>query len=199
MKRLTSALIVVGSLSVGGCDCPLDLWPFLDCDCFSFEADLQDCQGNGTDLSDPPVEWSIERSEELARTGDAAVKLTLNNTNDAGKIWIERQFSVKPNCKHHVQVVFSLASADFGTINLWRIITGVTTTRPTSRDDLTFQDNTGNGSEADVGHVWLDKGYSFDVESGADGELWVAIGVWGTWETARTYYVDDIRVCFSEK
>ena len=28
----------------------------------------------------------------------------------------------------------------------------------------------------------------------ADGMIHVVIGVWGTWETPRTYYVDDVRV-----
>jgi hypothetical protein len=47
--------------------------------------------------------------------------------------------------------------------------------------------------------VWLDKAYGLDVRSGSSGMLYVIIGVWGVWETPRTYYVDDVRIKFTEE
>jgi hypothetical protein len=53
------------------------------------------------------------------------------------------------------------ASADWGDVNLFTIITGVVQEPPETRDDLVYQGSTGNGSDTDVGYVWLKKGYDF--------------------------------------
>jgi hypothetical protein len=29
------------------------------------------------------------------------------------------------------------------------------------------------------------------------GRIHIVIGVWGTWETPRTYYVDNVRLLFT--
>jgi hypothetical protein len=125
------------------------------------------------------------------------VELTLDNLNDAGKIWVEREFdSLEPNTTYEVTVSFAFATEDFGTINLWRIIAGVTTDAPEDADDLEFQGETGNGEDEDVGYQWLDKTYTFTAETDAAGELWVSVGIWGTFEVVRTYFVDDLQVRF---
>jgi len=182
-----------------GCDCLIDLLGILDCRTFSFETDEEGWQACGTDLSDPPVEWSVRRTTETAEDGVACLRFFLNNLNDAGKIWVERPFDVKPNRRYRVTVSYAFGTADFGEVNLWRIITGVAPAPPTGSADLMFQDSTGSGSDSDEGYRWLEKSYSFDVPSGPDGVLYVTIGVWGTWETPRTYYVDGVRVCLRER
>ncbi len=165
---------------------------------FSFEGDMEGWVAVGTDLEfgDGSVNWSIERSPERARGGSTSLKLYLDNMNDAGKVWVEKAFDVEAGRTYRVTVMYSFASADFGSFNLWRIITGVLMQRPETSDDLepTFQDRTGNGMSEDSGYVWLDKRYDFNVQAGSNGKLWVVIGVWGTWETARTHYVDGISV-----
>jgi len=165
---------------------------------FSFENDMEGWQAKATDVDDPPVEWSIEHTEEMAKDGSASVKLFLNNLNDKGKIWFERGFELKPNTLYRVTVDFAFATAVFGQMNLWRIIAGVLPDPPQTADDLIYQGDTGNGSDSDVGYKWLQKSYTFDVTSSPDGMLYVFIGVWGTWEVGRTYYIDNVRVSFSE-
>jgi hypothetical protein len=59
--------------------------------------------------------------------------------------------------------------------------------------------NTANGRAADEGYVWLPKSYSMDVSSDGDGELFVYVGVLGTAEIARTYYVDNLKVALTRK
>ena len=199
MKRWLISWLVVSCFLVTGCGCLLDWLGCVECESFSFEADVQDWQADGTDLGDPPIEWSVERSQELASDGTSSVKLWLNNLNDAGKIWIERAFAVEPDRRYRVRVEYAFASAAFGSVNLWRIIAGVAATSPETADDLTFQGDAGNGADSDVGYRWLQKRYTFDVESGPDGLLHVFIGVWGTWENARTHYVDDVRVCITPR
>jgi hypothetical protein len=153
---------------------------------------------NGTDLDNPPVEWSIERSEDIAKDGNMSVKFYLNNVNDAGKIWLEKPFSVKPNNSYKVNLEYAFASSDWGDINLWRIIAGVSSEKPQSRKDLLYQGDTGNFAEPEADYVWLDKSYDFTVQSDSDGILYVIIGIWGTWETSRIYYVDNIHVTLTE-
>ncbi len=62
-----------------------------------------------------------------------------------------------------------------------------------------FQGNTGNGATGDVGYRWLRKRYQFTAATAADGRLYVIIGVWGTYEISRTYFVDDVRVGFAAR
>ena len=164
---------------------------------FSFERDMEDWIANGTDLDNPPVEWSIERSQDIASNGETAVRLYLNNMNDAGKIWIEQPFDVEPDRAYQAHLEYDLASADWGDVNLWTIITGVLPKSPEL--GLVYQGHTGNNAEPEDGFVWLQKSYNFSVNSGPEGKLYVMIGVWGTWETARTYYLDNVNISFTAR
>ena len=103
---------------------------------------------------------------------------------------------------YNLMVMFLMpdfASADWGDVNLFTIITGVVQEPPETRDDLVYQGSTGNESDTDVGYVWLKKGYDFLVRSGANGKLYVTIGIWGTWETTRIYYFDNVIITFIER
>ena len=164
---------------------------------FSFEEDMEGWVANGTDLNNPPVEWSIERSKDIASDGKTAIRLYLNNMNDAGKIWIERQFEGEPNRTYRIRLEYDFATADWGDINLWTIIAGIVP--ESDKKELVYQEATGNNATPEDGFVWLRKSYDFDVKSGPDGKVGVLIGIWGTWETARTYYLDNVDISFAEK
>jgi hypothetical protein len=168
---------------------------------FSFEDGMEEWQGRGIDLElgDTLIAWSIQRTQEMAKAGSTAMKFYLENWNDAGKIWIEHPFAVQPDCSYDVNISYAFASADFGMANLWTIITGVVSQRPQTRDDLVYQDHTGNGSDTDVGYRWLEKSYVGNVTAAADGEIYVMVGIWGTWETPRTYYLDSLSILFTKK
>ena len=159
---------------------------------FSFEQGMDGWVAQ--DLSNPAVEWSIERSGDMASEGDTSLKVYLNNLNDAGKIWIQRPFDVDSDSYYQVHVDYDFASADYGDLNLWTIITGAVLGPPTKADELVYQRDTGNGADKDEGYKWLHKTYTFDMRTGPEKEIYVIIGVWGTWETARTYYIDNIKV-----
>lgn len=175
-------------------------------DTFSFEQSLEGWTAEATDLSSGnctgaaegncTVAWAIARSTELAHEGGASVKMFLENLNDQGKIWIERAFNVTPSRTYRVHVAFAFASADYGSVNHWTILAGAVPHPPRSAADLTsvIRGDTANGHAADSGYVWLDKAYDSTVTSDASGHLWVVVGVWGTWETPRTYFVDTVLV-----
>jgi hypothetical protein len=161
---------------------------------FSFEQGMDGWVAQGTDLSNPAVEWSIERSGDMASEGDTSLKVYLNNLNDAGKIWIQRPFDVDSDSYYQVHVDYDFASADYGDLNLWTIITGAVLGPPTKADELVYQRDTGNGADKDEGYKWLHKTYTFDMRTGPEKEIIVIIGIWGTWETARNYYIDNVKI-----
>ena len=194
-RHLTwTPLLLLLAIAATGCDDdPTGVEPDVD-ELFTFEDQLEGWTPAGTDLDDPPVDWSIERSDEEAESGSHSLRLFLNNMNDAGKIWVQRPFQVSPDQQYKVEVSFSFGTADFGSVNHWSIITGAHLDAPLTREELTFQDETANGSESDVGLRWLEKSYTLTIASDSEGEIWVTVGVWGRWETPRTYYVDNLRI-----
>lgn len=165
----------------------------------SFEDGFDGFVVDGTDLDDPPVEWDIALTTEFSFDGDDAVRLTLDNLNDAGKIWIERRFELEPSSTYDVELSYAFASADFGDINHWTIIAGVVPEDPETADDLPFAGSTANGQDEDEGFVWLELLTPQTVTTGPSGEAWLALGVWGTSEFPRTYYLDDVRVTFTAR
>jgi hypothetical protein len=165
----------------------------------SFEAGLDGFVADGTDLDDPPIEWSIARTDERADDGEWSVRLELENLNDAGKIWIERPFDLEAGVAYDVEVSYAFGTSDFGDVNIWTIIAGVGPQDPESVDDLTFQGSTATGNDEDVGIVWLENVFTSTATASAEGELWVSIGVWGTSEFPRTYYLDDVEIAFTPR
>ena len=162
---------------------------------FSFENGMEEWTARGTDLDNPPIEWSIERSSYLSSDGENSLKYELVNNNDAGKIWIEKPFEVEPETEYRVTVSYDFASKDYG-VNLWKIITGAYADRPLKdkESSLMFQGDTGTGGNSLENHKWMEKSYEFTVTSDEDGEIYVNIGVWGTWETKRIYFVDNVEI-----
>lgn len=58
-------------------------------------------------------------------------------------------------------------------------------------EDLTFREST---ATSQAGFTWVRKEYRFSAVPSTAGELWFAIGVWGTSEFARTYYIDNVEL-----
>jgi hypothetical protein len=153
-------------------------------------------QPRGTDLivGGKPINWSIEPTTEKSHDGAGSAHYYVENFTDAAKVWLERGYTVQPNRDYDVVIEFAFGTYDNGDVNLWRIIAGAASSSPTTAQDLApaFRDDTGNGGVA--GLAWLNKHYVIRAHASSSGKLYVVVGVWGTWETARTYYVDDLKV-----
>ena len=202
MRHLISTCAIALAVSIGaGCGdtavTPPEV-PVADLR-FSFETGLEGWAISATDtlVGGGGIPWWVRPSTTQSFEGATALEFYMANYTDAGKIWIVRPIMVSPNRSYRVTISYALASGDYGTMNLFSLITGVTASEPRSATDLakTFlRDATGNGASSDVGYRWLDKRVEQDVTANAEGRVYVVVGVWGTWETERTYYIDALRV-----
>jgi hypothetical protein len=189
--------ILITSIAFSGCiesngDDNSDLNDF-----YSFEKSMQGWEKNGTDLDNPPIHWDVNRSDEMASDKDYSIKFYLENFNDAGKIWMEKYFDVQSDSLYQVNVSFKFATADFGDLNLFNLITTVQGTPFNGREDLNYEGDTGHHTESQD-FVWLDKSFEYIVQTDSDGQIYINIGVWGSWETTRTYYVDELNISFEK-
>jgi len=167
---------------------------------YSFENTYSGWDTTGIDLQlgDTTIAWSVHPSDEIAIDSSFSMQYYLENFNDAGKIWIQKPFSVEQQKDYIVTVDYKSASRDFGMANLWTIITGVYLSPPDSAHLLFYQGHTGNGFNFDTGYVWVDKNYEFNINSDTSNNLWIVIGIWGNWEVARTYYIDSVSIHIQE-
>lgn len=169
---------------------------------YSFENDFEGWSVNATDVGgNAPIEWSVTRSQDRAKVGVTSIKCLLDNLNDAGKIWIERPFTVQPNRVYRVSVEYALAAINSqGGAGLFTIITGVLKKSPKTREHLypANKDSAHNGT-TESGYKWLDKKYDFVVRSDEQGTLYAVIGIWGTWEVRRIIYFYSVRITITEE
>jgi hypothetical protein len=200
--RSLLAAVVVSTLAVAACDFQGDtitIEPEFD-DVSSFETDLDKWVGRAVDLGTPPATWEIVRSGDRATQGTQSARLRLGNLGGQTKIFLERRYAVEKNQRYLMEISFDFASADFGTVNLWRLLAGAALDSPTQVGSFFGTPaDTGNGRSTDEGYVWLQKSYSQQITSDSDGELFVYVGVGGTSELSRTYYVDNVKVALTRQ
>ena len=165
---------------------------------YSFEKGMDEWKTDGTDLDEPQIDWGIERTTNLSYSGDYAITLYLDNMNDAGKIWLEKSFNLSENSQYEVNISYNFATRDYGDVNLFKILTGTTTQNPESYNDLTVQETTGHDQGSEQGYIWLNKTYKSTIQTDESGRIFIHIGVWGTWETYRQYFIDNVNISFNE-
>jgi hypothetical protein len=193
--------VLLFTLAAAGCDFngdPLAILPEFD-DVSSFEVDLEKWTARAADLGTPPATWEIVRSADRATAGSQSTRLRLGSPAGQTKIFLERRYAVEKSLLYRVEISFDFASADFAGVTPWPLLVGAAVESPTVSGAVVQPGNTANGRAADEGYVWLPKSYSMDVSSDGDGELFVYVGVLGTAEIARTYYVDNLKVALTRK
>lgn len=191
---ILSILMILTSFSVAFSGCIDDNPPGSNKLFYSFEEGMEGWNPDGTDLSNPEINWSIDITDEQAYDANHSLRLYLNNLNDAGKIWIEKMFNATANTQYEITISYMFATSDYGDFNLFRIIAGATSFDPEAADDLVFQDDTGHHIENETGLIWLNKSYTLTVQTDDNAEIYIALGVWGNWETHRTYYIDSVNI-----
>jgi hypothetical protein len=170
---------------------------------FSFEQDMGGWTPAAADTGAPGgayAPWSIERTADIAFEGAHALTFDVVNNTDAAKIWIVRPFAVTPGRSYQVDISFAFATRDWGDANLFTLLAGSFLAPPSDGPTLlagTRHESTGNGANHDVGYQWLRRTFRVSARPDGNGMLFVVVGIWGTWETPRTYYVDDLSVQFT--
>lgn len=187
--RLIKTIMVIALVYSIGCESKSTPQTFTYI--FCFDKGFEGWIPRGIDLDNPPVDWQISLTDEMATCGPNSLKLRLNNVNDKAKIWIEREFDAVPNSYYQIILKFDFATADVGEVNLWRIIAGATDQSPQTSADLPYRDETAKKSDLPQ-HEWTYRTYCDTVEASREGSIYIVIGVWGTHEVERTYYIDKI-------
>lgn len=157
---------------------------------YSFENHMEGWTANATDVG--PADWSVSPSTDLWDDGITSLKIDLNNTNGKGKVWITRAFAVEPGNKYRISLDYSFG----GRFREYRIITGVFRTPPLTADDLSlaFQDDL----PAELPR-WIHRSYEFTIKSKRSNTVYVVIGVMGTEQTHREYFIDSVCVTLTKK
>jgi hypothetical protein len=141
------------------------------------------------------INWNVSVSAEAARTGINAAKFSVDNRTDAAKVWLERSFDVTPNRTYDVTLNFDFGTTDFGGFNDWTVIAGAQPFSPQTVDDLPMNGGSTTGSDEPItGLAWIPKTVTQRVTAGPTGKLYVTVGVWGTWESQRVYFIDNVEV-----
>ena len=181
---------------------------------FSFETGLEGWRADSADFceSDPltglcPPEGAfaptdVEPVTGISDHGARSIRLFAFNATDAVKLWIERPFSVPEPGRYEVLVDWRLGTTD-GEIGAWTSIGAATDNDPSAAvapddppdrvgDFQRLGSTTALGPEPEI--QFIVESFLEEVEVGADRELWVGLGVWGTFEVEREYFLDSVTV-----
>ncbi|UCG60840.1 MAG: hypothetical protein JSV52_10975 [Candidatus Zixiibacteriota bacterium] len=205
MFRIGILAVLISSLGSVGCSNSISPGPETYRIEDSFENGISSWTAHSLDdkVDTLPIDWHFVPSDEMASQGSRSAKLYMENLTDAAKIWLEQALEVTPNKTYSVVISFDLASADYGEVNLFELLANVLPRKPLTRDDVVsgvrngdFPEGTYNGGVE--GYVWLPKSLTREITTNRDGQLYFILGIWGTWEGARTYYFDNLRITVTE-
>lgn len=150
----------------------------------SFERDMGGWQ---PDTDGRARDWRIYRTTDQAVDGTFGLGMFLNGLNDEGIIWIERKFAARPNATVSVSVSFWLYSNAGGDVNTWGVVGFARNYDPESTADM----------RSLVGLVnkrgWSQYTFARKVVTDGTGSVWVAVGLWATYETVRTNHLDLVE------
>jgi hypothetical protein len=131
--------------------------------------------------------WQISRSTAQAYDGKYSLAFYLDGRNDDGTIWIERKFTARPNTTVTVSTTFRIYSSASSDLNTWAVVGYAGTHDPETTADI----RTVIGLVNQRG--WTPYSYIRKVTTDSTGTVWVAVGIWATYEVIRTNYVDLVQ------
>jgi hypothetical protein len=133
-----------------------------------------------------PVDWSIEASQLQSSDGQWSVQFFLDGKHDDGTIWLVHPLHVPAAQDLAVRLSFDAwsESESFNTTGKVATYAGARKPKQEGDFDLSQALNQTTG--------WKRYSYSMDVQSGDNGQLWMAVGITAVWETKLTYYFDNL-------
>lgn len=183
--RLTGALLAV---ALASCGPPRQQSAF-----FSFEGSLQSWEPHGLDLLAGAAEenWSIKSDPGASYDGPSSARFFLDNVNGAGKIWLERTFTLSPPGRYTAHVDFAVRGAK-DAVAADQLIAGILPEPPRNADALQ-KALRGPGI---AGSTWATRSYDLELDGGA---ATVVLGISGAAPGKVLYYLDAVTVVFTER
>ncbi len=134
------------------------------------------------------VNWTINVVANQSYAGNHSAQFYINGLQDDGTIWLTRNLTLTPDTARNVTVSFQLWSSSESFNTLANVVAYIGTKNATSEGDFQVI------GVANQAAGWKSYSYSVEVETGASGNVNVALGISAVWETHMTYYIDDIVV-----
>jgi hypothetical protein len=141
--------------------------------------------------SDHRIAWNISRVATQAYSGQYSAALFIDGKQDDGTVWIERKISVENNSEIRVKITFQLYSEQVSFNTIAGVCAYVGLSNPEEEADFEV---IGNANEA---AGWKAYSHTTTLNTGSNGEIWVAAGITVRWETQMTYNVDDVEIIVS--
>lgn len=196
MNKSTLTIALIAVIAIGVVVAWL-LFPRLQPEQMTLTDDFENTFGEWTLDSDVPpdpnnpgetVAWTIERVSNNSYSGTHSLLLQIDGRQDDGTIWIERKIELQPNSLKPVNLSFQLwsESESFNTIAVFVGYIGVE--NPEKESDFQVID------PANQVAGWKEYSLSKELNSGATGEVFVALGISVRWETEMSYYVDRTQI-----
>src|SRR5712664_3913681 len=160
---------------------------------FSFEGSLQGWVPQALDLriGDQQEAWSITSDPTAPFDGASSARFFLESVNGAGKIWLERTFTLPSSGRRRAHIDFAaLGSSDAVTPD--SLIVGVFRAPPRSADEL----QPALQPPGIAGARWTLHAYELEVEGAA---VTVVIGLVGASRARTIYHLDALTVLFDEE
>ena len=137
------------------------------------------------------VAWNISRVTTQAYSGQYSAALFIDGRQDDGTVWIERKISVENNSEVQVKITFQLYSEQESFNTIAGVCAYVGLSNPKEETDFEV---IGNANEV---AGWKAYSHTATLNTGSNGEIWVAAGITVRWETQMTYNVDDVEIVVS--
>ena len=144
---------------------------------------------NATELG--PADWSISRNADFWVDGATSLRIDLDNLNGKGAVWIEKGFAVEPRSKYLVTLNYAFSPRNFTD---FRTIVSVFRSPTLTADDL----SSAYQGDPFLAPLWWPQRYEFTIKSKKTSAIYVFIGVKGTKETRREYFIDSVCVTLTK-
>lgn len=160
---------------------------------YSFEGSLQGWEPHGLDLQagGPEENWSITSDPAASYDGPSSARFFLDNVNGAGKIWLERTFTLSPPGRYSAHIDFAVRGAKDG-VAADQLIAGILPAPPRN-DDALQPALRGPGI---AGITWATRSYDREIDGGA---VTVVLGISGGAPGRILYYLDAVTVALTER
>jgi hypothetical protein len=134
------------------------------------------------------VNWTINVVSNQSYTGNHSAQFYIEGLQDDGTIWLTRNLTLTPDTTRNITVTFQLWSSSDSFNTLANAVAHIGTKNAATEGDFQVV------GAANQAAGWKSYSYSVEVETGASGNVNVALGISAVWETQMTYYIDDIVV-----